>query len=262
MSVDKLFLAAAGVVGLKVFAGVDVLGMLGLNIWGDGTAPVPPGANTTTPAPNSNANTTVTAPVIVGGGSGVATYNTGANNGRPTGTSINTSAPAPVQTFTNNSGNSSGNANNSGSGSASAATTTTSTGRNAGNGNVAVTVNTTYANNAWLDQIGANVERDLMTAGLKANFDFHQWNYLFAQAGSSILPSPEVAGMGDGTDVISLAQYKTAIRSYAGLGGMQSFTGSRGMGNISLQPATNPNSGAGRANPVERMPFTFNRGGF
>jgi len=262
MSVDKLFLAAAGVVGLKLFAGVDLLGMLGLNIWGDGTTPVPPGANTTTPAPNSNANTTVTTPVIVGGGSGVATYNTGANNGRPTGTSTNTSAPAPIQTFTNNSGNSTGNANSSGSGSASAATTTTSTGRNAGNGNVAVTVNTTYANNAWLDQIGANVERNLMTAGITPNFNFHQWQYLFTGEGSTIRPAPEDAGMGDGTQIISLAQYKSAIRSYAGLGGMQSFTGSRGMGNIALQPATNPNRGASRANPVERMPFTFNRGGF
>lgn len=257
MSVDKLFLAAAGVVGLKLFAGVDVLGLLGLNIWGDGTAPVPPGANTTTPAPNSNANTTVTTPVIVGGGSGVATYNTGANNGRPTGTSTNTSAPS--QTFTNNANT---QVSGGGSGSASAATTTTTTGRNAGNGNVAVTVNTTYANNAWLDQIGDNVERDLMTAGITPNFNFHQWNYLFTRAGSTIRPAPEEAGMEDGNAIISINQYKSAIRSYAGLGGMQSFTGSRGMGNINLQPATNPNRGASRANPVERMPFTFNRGGF
>lgn len=254
MSVDKLFLAAAGVVGLKVFAGVDLLGMLGLNIWGDGTAPVPPGANTTTPAPNSNANTTVTTPVITGGGSGVATYNTGANNGRPTGTSTNTSTP--TQTFTNS------NTSGSGSGSASAATTTVSNGRNDGSGNVAVTVNTTYANNSWLDQIATNVERNLTTAGLTANFNFHQWNYLFAQEGSTIMPAPEDAGMGDGNAIISINQYKSAIRSYAGLGGMQSFTGSRGMGNINLQPATNPNRGASRANPVERMPFTFNRGGF
>lgn len=256
MSVDKLFLAAAGVVGLKVFAGVDLLGMLGLNIWGDNTTTVPPGANTTTPAPNSNANTTVTTPVITGGGSGVATYNTGANNGRPTGTSTNTSAP--TQTFTNSNTSGSG----SGSGSASAATTTVSNGRNDGSGNVAVTVNTTYANNSWLDQIATNVERNLTTAGLTANFNFHQWNYLFAQEGSTIMPAPEDAGMGDGNAIISINRYKSAIRSYAGLGGMQSFTGSRGMGNINLQPATNPNRGASRANPVERMPFTFNRGGF
>lgn len=236
MSIDKLVLAAGGVVALKVFAGIDVLGMLGLNVWGPTTPSNPATNNATNPSTgetpvSTNAPTsTNTQPYM--GGSGVATYSpASANSGRPTGTGMEN----PTSAVTYSPASSTGYA-----GAGNAVTSTgTSSGRNAGNTQV--------------DEFGVKVMNALAATGVSPNFNFHQWNYLFREAGSPWAPSPEEAGMGDGTQIISLETYKTAIRRNAGLGGVQPY----GMGAITLQPAINPNAGTQVANPVERMPFIW-----
>lgn len=229
---DKIVLLIGGVFALKAFAGIDVLGML---FQGSNGATNP--SNPSNPT-NTSPNTTTQPPAFVGqGGAGTAiTYNANNNSGRPTGAdnptnpnSTGTATTSPVYTTS----------------------TTANGGRDSGAGNVMV--NTTN-NGSWVDSIGSGVIRDLTAVGLSPQYNFHQWNYLYRDAGSTVLPSPEDAGMGNGMEIISLDQYKAAIRRYAGLGGVQNFMGSQGLGVIAVDRPRNPNAATVRATPVEQIP--------